>query len=516
MEISEGNNILQQSRNIKTTYESSLKSCSLDELKNFLPVIESSKETLENKLKEICSSEYQTFINAYEVLEYSNNELKVKIGKERIEELIDLFIPNIENVGKSISDGKKEIEELKNLKLVYSNYSKIMEIMEIPSIMEICVRNRYYEDALLLSNHVSRLALRYPKVKIINVISKQVESFLKIMLTQIQNLLKGPISLHTCIRLVGYLRRMNIFGETELRVLFLEARHSFLSSSLSNSTRNIVSDSSAFLKVYIDISRTSLVDLVSQFSAIFSDSIIQDDISSSSILSSYIMNVVPDIKRVFEEHLSRINDVLIISNILTQFMHFGTALSRKGMDMRQLVANVFESRVVQIFSKLVYDGVDCFIRDLEGNGMKNMAINDDLRGKRENNNNNKPFAPPLELLDYPALSLLTNAYLSAFNALRQLPFISIFDPVGLIISKSIMNLFEYIRKLDFLPDRINKNNNNQPEMVNGTHSNSLESPYSTDQQKAHEDLCTIFVNVFIPFISKCFVEGVYGNVGKLL
>ncbi len=53
--------------------------------------------------------------------------------------------------------------------LALSRHTQLLEILEIPQVMETCVRNGYYEEALDLNNHVKRVEKRHGGIPIIKV-----------------------------------------------------------------------------------------------------------------------------------------------------------------------------------------------------------------------------------------------------------------------------------------------------------------------------------------------------------
>lgn len=61
-----------------------------------------------------------------------------------------------------------------------------------------------------------------------------IEASWQTMLAQLVGQLRTDLQLPKCLQIVGYLRRMQVFGNSELKLKFLQARDSWLTELLNS------------------------------------------------------------------------------------------------------------------------------------------------------------------------------------------------------------------------------------------------------------------------------------------
>ena len=292
-----------------------------------------------------------------------------------------------------------------------------MDLLEIPQLIDTFIRTSHYEDAMDLAAHVSRLHSRYPNLSIITEIYQQVQKSCESMISQLIGLLRGNVKLPLCIRIIGYLRRMEVCSEEMLRFMFLRERDVYLSKVLASISMSPISsttalgistsptettnpqtmkssniehhhktnnnnmmltilDASDYVKRYIEISREIFFDIITQYRAIFSDvntsipiSLLMDSnpfqpplaYKTFSHLTSYVTMRMIHLRDMLKKELPKIQDTTLLSSLLTQLMYYGMSLGRVGIDFRGTILSIFESVIedkIVIQLNEITDGFD--------------------------------------------------------------------------------------------------------------------------------------------------------------
>ncbi|KAJ3381544.1 conserved oligomeric Golgi complex component [Lobulomyces angularis] len=279
---------------------------SLDSLKQEPTLLKEKTELQISDQTTLAYNEYSSFLAANRC---GNN---IKEGYSSLDKKLQNFLLSLPELEKSLlkfnQDTQPILEEGKDCKLILSQLPKILDLLEIPTLIHTFIKNGYYEEAMDLKVHVNRLLQRHPDIELLKKVAVEVKEASAIMLSQLTELLSGDVKLPLCIRVIGYLRRMEAFPEPEIRIVFLQHRNYFLQNLFHQITLNLkknieledknkknfsksgenlqkgnnVSENQIkpnistnpqleFLRKYIEASREHFFNIVTQYKSIFSE-----------------------------------------------------------------------------------------------------------------------------------------------------------------------------------------------------------------------------------------------------
>ncbi|KAF9429824.1 conserved oligomeric Golgi complex component [Podila epigama] len=294
---------------------------------------------VERDMSALAFKDYKTFILVKDCKD------EVQSTFETLGQHLDHFHETIPEFNKSLTTFSSNVADILQKQHVYNSilasHSQLLEVLEIPVLMETCVRNSYYHEALELAAHVQRLVLRYPRLKIIQEIEAKVSQNKEMMLVQLLAQLREPIKLPAALRIISFLRRIGSFSqqlyivedeeqqvvdrdsaslsstssksttttppfgasfshlgahtgtsaedETQLRMLFLKSRGLYMNQQLAKIILH-KGDSFGYLKKYIDVTRECLFDIMTYYKSIFGSSLSGGDAFTGGNSSTFIGN----------------------------------------------------------------------------------------------------------------------------------------------------------------------------------------------------------------------------------
>ncbi|CAF1616542.1 unnamed protein product [Rotaria magnacalcarata] len=445
---------------------------------------------------------YSTFIQTAECSKNISNDFST------IEERLSVILKQLDDFSSCCQKFVRETEQTNHLRkqnmFTLQKYPQLLEILEIPQLMDTCVRNDYFDEALEIVTYCKRLERKFAppttkltlntnsQIPIIVHIVNDVRLSLEYMLEQLVNQLQTNIQLPACLRIMGFIRRMDIYNELELRLCFLQARTHFLHKRLGliqqqYSSTNIV-DYYEHASKYIDETRNILFDIVTQYRALFSD----DDttlyvtfnrnefIKETNLFRSWLIHRLSEFLKVLQVDLQHCSGSQYqrLESLLGQVMYFGASFSRYGFDFRPLFIQFFSQTTLTNFRNSLHEANHIFEQLLNSftfDQYVQLATSDSSATPLN------PFSPPMILVNYTPLAVYCNVLLTAFNDLRLCCPLSIVIIVRQLVTDSLVHIRNILT------------NYYKSEKVTLT---IIESEHFID-------FLRVFIRIFIPYINTC-------------
>eukprot|EP00064_Thunnus_orientalis_P018413 superscaffoldBa00004239_g18512 len=464
-----------------TAYLSELSSFGLEKLSREPERLAEERALILQQTRELAFSNYRTFIRTADCTERSHRDFS------RVEASVSRLLDKLPGFTERCRGFMKEAEDIgasrRMNSLTLNRHTEILEILEIPQLMDTCVRNGYYEEALELAAYVKRLEKKHSSLPVIQGIVREVRQSTQLMLNQLLQQLRSNSQLPVCLRVIGYLRRMDVFTEAELRVKFLQARGTWLHSILA-----AIPDDDPYFHITktIEACRVHLFDIITQYRAIFSD---EDplvppaggQVNESAIFHGWVVQKVAEFLETLERDLQRgVGGRL--DSLLGQCMYFGLSFSRVGADFRGQLAPMFQKVAADTFRRAVQEAVDKFQEDM--NLYTLISLPSVLGGTIPPvapSTQPGTLQPPMSLLDFQPLACFLNNVLTAFNDLR------LCCPVGLAqdVTRCLEDALKMVTRQVVVFHR------------------AEESAFSSREKELFVQFCCAYAEDLLPFLNRC-------------
>lgn len=464
-----------------TLYLSELSTYGVDKLNREPERLAEERAQILEQTQELAFCNYKTFIKTAEC----TKEIYRDFGL--VEKHVSAVLDKLPGLSEKCKQFIMETEETgasrRMNSLTLNRHTEILEILEIPQLMDTCVRNGYYEEALELASYVKRLEKKYSSIPVIQGIVNEVRSSAQLMLNQLIQQLRTNIQLPTCLRVIGYLRRMDVFTEAELRIKFLQARDAWLKSILGS-----ISDSDPYFHITktIEACRVHLFDIITQYRAIFSDEdplLLTSNhiVNESAIFHGWVVQKVSEFLGILEMDLEKgIGSRL--DSLLGQCMYFGLSFSRVGADFRGQLAPMFQKVAMNTFVKALQEAMEKFQEDMNlytlisPPSMLGSTIHMTLPTEQPGT-----LQPPMVLLDFPPLACFLNNNLAAFNDLRLCCPIALAQEVTICLEDALVKVTKLILAFH----------------------RAEETAFSAKELELFIQFCITFTEDLVPYLNRC-------------
>lgn len=293
------------------------------------------------------------------------------------------------------------------------NREKAAMLLEIPKLMETCVRNGNIDEALDLQSFVQRLSVLHGDLRSVQSLAEASVRGKDLILAHLTDKLKSGIQLPECLSVVGYLRRLGVYSERDLRLCFLLCREQWIMSIVAELDATQPFD---FLKRLTDIHRLHLFDAVMQYKAIFSSETTEAD---GGLLSEWALHRVTFYLDALRTTLKNISDGASLLSLLESSMYCGMSLGRVGLDFRIILISIFEPCILDLFKAKLDEALAVFSTHLETHRWVTSPSKD--VSTVSSNGSLDTASPPLDLAQHLPLALFVNGFLSGLNELRHCP-----------------------------------------------------------------------------------------------
>ncbi|XP_050034917.2 conserved oligomeric Golgi complex subunit 8 [Dermacentor andersoni] len=479
-----------------TSYVQELSSYDVQRLTHEPERLAEEKALVLEQTQKLAFENYKTFIKTAQCSKDIFKEFSVVEGK------LDALQEKLPEFAKKCQQFSLQSQQIttrwRQMSQMLSKHPQLLEVLELSQLMETCVRNGCYDEALELAAYVRRLEKKHAAaIPLIASIGAEVRESQQLMLSQLVGQLRSNIQLPACLKVIGYLRRMDVYSEAELRVRFLQARGSWFDSVLNNIPTK---DAYTHLTRVVEACRVHLFDIVTQYRAIFSDDdplagLGKDpDALGATIFYSWITSQVSRFLDIVERDLSSELSGRLDS-VLSQCMYFGLSFSRVGADFRPLLARKFQQAAATRFRSSISQATERFREMMHSFTLTTLPSMAPAAMLMSTLTMQENVQPPFSLLEFEPLSQYCNAVLGAFNELRLCACLSLAREMTVVLDASLRAVVNII--VDY---------------------HTAEEPTLTEKEtETLSRFCGSFANELVPFLNTCLsLLFPAAEIGKLL
>lgn len=189
-----------------------LASSNLENLSSSVCQLRTVRDVLKNKIKSLAAENYHIFIDTKDasqnILEKTSemstaNQAFLSQITEFTQCCSDILLKT-RSIEASLKKNRSALEnhtQVEFFSFLLSLIIKLLEIIELPQLMQTCVHNGHYDDAISIFAYTKTLFSKYGSMySVLRMIYSQVSAVASQFVHQLYNQLRAPLSLSSCIK----------------------------------------------------------------------------------------------------------------------------------------------------------------------------------------------------------------------------------------------------------------------------------------------------------------------------
>lgn len=296
-------------------------------------------------------------------------------------------------------------------------HQKLLAFLEAPSVLQECIRNEMYHEALVVLEHVRRSSRPIENVEFLHCVEAEVLIALQQALEeQILPRLAEQLTVASALKLTTFLRRLGV-EETYIRQLFLLKRGEYIDGHVHEAERSGAPYSRIFR--YLTTFKVHVAEVVLQYTACFSGEV--DGGSCSELVGWCHARSFVFLERL-RACLERIANGSELASVIEQYNNCASAAALVHMDIFGLISEAVSSRVKSLFAEQLSLATQSYSASMATFSWR--PPTDAQRQALQINSEVEVVpgitsSPPVGLLQWLPLAYALNGILTAFNSIRK-------------------------------------------------------------------------------------------------
>jgi len=179
------------------------------------PALQTQSHHLTSSLTSLTHTSYPTFLSLHQTTNALTSSLTSLSSS--LDALLNSSLPSLEVCAAGWKDRTEAVlKERSKARMVLDQHDRIRDLLDIPILIDTCVRNGYFAEALSLVSHASTLTInasnKRPPLLLSSVLSEIHHSIIQMSLSLLGTLYEPNRKLPALYKVVNFLRKMDVFG----------------------------------------------------------------------------------------------------------------------------------------------------------------------------------------------------------------------------------------------------------------------------------------------------------------